>query len=303
MLPPLRQTRPDPSASARNRPLSRAARRTPLPWRRAALVPALAAGALAAGAPAWADPTASVFRPEVEAGVREFELRLGSAHPRHAPREAAASFSLEWGVNRWWSTELGLEVEREGGGPTRLASYEWENRLQLTQSPDAPWQFGLLLEVERERGSGGGGPADAGGDEAEGRGAGWSLRYGPLLQREWGARRLNLNLLFERRFEDGPQARTQLGYQWQFRPRHDARLDLGLQGLGELGRWDRWAPRAQQSHALGPVLFLRLGDGPGDADDDADAQDDGSTLAIGCLFGTGGAAARQTWRLQASLPF
>jgi hypothetical protein len=32
-------------------------------------------------------------------------------------------------------------------------------------------------------------------------------------------------------------------------------LHLGLQGFGELGAWDHWAPRDQQSHRAGPALF------------------------------------------------
>ena len=44
-------------------------------------------------------------------------------------------------------------------------------------------------------------------------------------------------------------------YQWQVRYRWKPPLQFGLQGFGELGPWDRWAPRDQQSHRAGPALF------------------------------------------------
>ncbi len=31
-------------------------------------------------------------------------------------------------------------------------------------------------------------------------------------------------------------------------------LQPGLQGFGELGAWDHWAPRREQSHRIGPML-------------------------------------------------
>lgn len=32
-------------------------------------------------------------------------------------------------------------------------------------------------------------------------------------------------------------------------------LELGVQGFGELGDWDHWASRDQQSHRADPALF------------------------------------------------
>lgn len=35
-------------------------------------------------------------------------------------------------------------------------------------------------------------------------------------------------------------------------------LEAGLQGFGEVGPWNDWAPKSQQSHIAGPALFGRV---------------------------------------------
>ena len=34
-------------------------------------------------------------------------------------------------------------------------------------------------------------------------------------------------------------------------------VELGAQGFGAMGAWNHWAPAAQQSHTLGPAIFLK----------------------------------------------
>ncbi|MBA3599354.1 MAG: hypothetical protein H0W40_18570 [Methylibium sp.] len=225
---------------------------------------------------AWASPADYIFSPVVEDGEREIDSKAGIARDRDGRSAWAGSIGLEYGVNSWWATEATVNFGREAGASTRLDSLEWENRLQFTETGRRPYEIGLLFEVERATRS----------DD------GWELRYGPLLQAHWGALQANLNLLFERRLLANEQEPTEFGYQWQLRARSDGALDWGAQGFGELGRWDRWATRSEQSHILGPALFARLGQ------DDDDPQ-----VEAGLLLGTGGAAPRATLRLQAMIPF
>jgi len=165
---------------------------------------------------------------------------------------------------------------RAAGESTRVDSLEWENRFQFTETASRPYEIGLLFEVQRATRSG----------------EGLELRYGPLLQTQWGRVQGNLNLLFERRLRAETQRPTEFGYQWQLRVHRASGLDVGAQGFGEVGRWDRWAPRAEQSHILGPAAFARLGS---DADDPA--------VEAALLVGTGGAAPRARLRMQALVPF
>ncbi len=236
---------------------------------------ALLIAACCAGA--RADPAEYVFSPEVERGEREIDSKAGIARDRDGRSSWGGKFGVEYGLTDWWSAEATVNFGRERGESTRVLSLEWENRFQLTEAGARPYEIGLLFEIERE----------------QERDEGYEIRYGPLLQWQGGALQANLNLLFERRLRaDGPQTRTEFGYQWQLRWHGDGAVDWGAQGFGALGRWDRWASRSEQAHVLGPALFARLGD------DDEDPE-----VEAGLLFGTGGAAAQTTLRLQAMIPF
>jgi hypothetical protein len=223
-----------------------------------------------------ADPAEYVFSPMVEQGEREVDSKAGIARDRDGRSSWGGKLGVEYGFTSWWASEATLNFGREVAESTRLHSIEWENRFQLTETGARPYEIGLLFEVEREQ------------DRDEG----YELRYGPLLQRHWGALQANLNLLFDRSLRAEEPSRTEFGYQWQLRWHRDARFDWGAQGFGALGRWDHWASRSGQSHILGPVVFASLGGDDGDAEFEA-----------GLLFGTGGAAPDTTLRLQAMLPF
>ncbi|MDE2309210.1 MAG: hypothetical protein KGL01_00075, partial [Betaproteobacteria bacterium] len=87
----------------------------------------------------------------------------------------------------------------------------------------------------------------------------WELRLGPLLQTEFGKLQLNGNLLFERAFgkadESGVPFSTNFAYQWQAKYRWQATLEFGVQGLGEMGKWNDWNKQANQNHRVGPAVF------------------------------------------------
>ncbi|MDE2118856.1 MAG: hypothetical protein KGJ19_09720, partial [Betaproteobacteria bacterium] len=87
----------------------------------------------------------------------------------------------------------------------------------------------------------------------------WERRLGPLLQTEFGKLQLNGNLLFERAFgkadESGVPFSTNFAYQWQAKYRWQATLEFGVQGLGEMGKWNDWNKQANQNHRVGPAVF------------------------------------------------
>jgi hypothetical protein len=227
-----------------------------------------AAGAVVAG------PTDHVLGARVEPGAPEVEARLGIERDRRGRNALGLALGVEWVALPRWGAELTVEFGREPDASARLAGIEWENRFALTQGDDRHWDLALLVEAEREFGD----------DDA-----GWSLRYGPLLEWRRGRVAGHLNLLFERRLQHA-RPPTALAYQWELRTHGERPLAWGLQGFGEVGRWDRWAPRAAQAHRLGPALF-------------AQARDPAVEIEAALLFGMGGAAPRHTLRLQAALPF
>lgn len=237
------------------------------------LVLALLAGPLGA---VQASPADYIFSPVVEQGEREIDSKAGIAREQAGRSAWAGSIGIEYGLTSWWAAEATVNFGRAVGDALRGDSLEWENRFQFTETGRRPYEIGLLFEVERATRSH----------------EGWELRYGPLLQAHWGALQGNLNLLFERRVGAETQERTEFGYQWQLRMHGDRSIDWGMQGFGELGRWDRWAPGSEQSHILGPALFARLG-----------SDEDATEVEAGLLLGTGGAAPEATLRLQAMIPF
>ncbi len=51
---------------------------------------------------------------------------------------------------------------------------------------------------------------------------------------------------------------TNLGYQWQVKYRWLATLGFGVQGFGEMGKWNRLSAQAVQNHRVGPAIFGKL---------------------------------------------
>lgn len=91
----------------------------------------------------------------------------------------------------------------------------------------------------------------------------WALEYGPALQTDFGRTQLNANLFFERSVEPEESPPIQLRYQWQLRHRWKPLMNFGLQGFGEVGRWNDGPAAKDQSHRAGPALFGQLDLGRG----------------------------------------
>lgn len=47
-------------------------------------------------------------------------------------------------------------------------------------------------------------------------------------------------------------------YQWQVKYRWLPQFEYGLQGFGQTGDVDKWAPAEQQVHKAGPAIFGKL---------------------------------------------
>ncbi len=210
-------------------------------------------GAVALGLPvvALAGPSDYVYTPTVEYGEREIDLKYGTWRFDDGPvRESKGSIGLGWGATPSWFTEAYVIWHKEPGEKTEYDAFEWENKFQLTETNKYPVDVGLVTEIEVPR---------------ERREEGYEFKVGPLLQFDTGALRWNANLLLERVFrsrEEGEHP-TEMGYQLQAAYRLRNGMDVGVQAFGEMGEWNHWAPRAQQSHRIGPAVFgkVKLGEG------------------------------------------
>ena len=195
-----------------------------------------AAATLLASAAAMADPgyyLVTVYENEGEANI---DYRYWTVKMPGSPETTWPEIGFGYGVTKRWYTEVYASYIGSSATATRLCSLNWQNDYLLTQGQ---YDFDLALHTNLIHNCGGGGQA---------------FEYGPVLQTEVGRVQLNANLIFERAFDAPGSQPTQLKYQWQVKYRWKPAFQFGFQGFGELGQWDDWAPRRQQSHRAGPMI-------------------------------------------------
>ena len=202
----------------------------------------IAALTLAASSAAIAGPADYIYTPAVEYGEKEIDFKLGTGRQGDAARTSAASIGIGYGATEWWFTEFYVKYKMSGFDHTKYDALEWENKFQLTEPGQYPVDLGLIVEVEH--------PTD--------RTEGWEVKWGPLLQTDFGKWQLNGNLLFERSYRAAVPTGTVLQYQWQAKYRWQQALEFGFQGFGDVGQWDNWLPADQRDHAMGPAIFGKL---------------------------------------------
>jgi len=226
-----------------------------------------------------ASPADYVYTPTVEYGEKEIDFKAGAARLKDGTLTQAASLGFGYGATETWFTEFYLKQEIAGKQVANLA--EWENKFQLTETGKYPLDIGLITELEAPLSSN----------------APWEFKLGPLLQTEFGKLQLNGNLLFERAFgkadESGVPYATIFSYQWQAKYRWQSVFEYGLQGLGELGKWNDWNRQADQVHRVGPAVFGKLALGNRQA----------IRYNAAWLFGVSTAAPDHTFRMQVEFEY
>ncbi|PHV06887.1 hypothetical protein CSQ96_12930 [Janthinobacterium sp. BJB412] len=170
-------------------------------------------------------------------GQASLDYKYWNAH--YATRTVAApELGVGYGVTARWYTELYATWVKFNGEGARLSAQSWQNDYLLTQGQYA---FDLALHTKVER------PRE--------RANGYGLEWGPVLQTEIGRTQFNLNLFFQRDYRAVAGGPTELAYQWQVKHRWKSWLQFGLQGFGEVGKWNDWLPAERQSHRYGPAVF------------------------------------------------
>jgi hypothetical protein len=197
---------------------------------------------IAASGHAFAGPADYIYEPTVEYGEREIDFKAGTAKKGADPRESAASIGFGYGATDYWFTEIYGKYKHANGDNAKFDAIEWENKFQLTETGKYPVDVGFLLEIERPK------------ERAEG----WEVKWGPLLQTEYGKLQLNGNVLLERSYRSAGMSETELQYQWQTKYRWTKEFEFGLQGFGEMGKWNEWNSRQERNHRIGPAVFGKL---------------------------------------------
>lgn len=218
-----------------------------------------------------------VDTPDIVRGERELGVKYGSATPLAGNAMQATAIGLGYGVTDLWATEVILKRERTSR--QGVTSLEWENRFLFDEMGKYSVDVGLLSELEAP---------------LAGR-APWELRVGPMFQTRSGSFQWNANVLLVRAFgavdEFGVPFMTNLAYQWQMKYHWRAELEYGLQGMGELGKWDNWYKKSEQNHRVGPAVFGRLG------------TQQAVNYNAAWLFGTTAGSPNHTFRMQADYAF
>jgi hypothetical protein len=190
---------------------------------------------------ARADPDDSILTTYAENGERQIDFRIGAIGQSGQATQSASTLGYGYGLTDYWFSDFYVSYVRNGDSNTDFDGAALENTFRLTNG-QYPLDVGLYTEVEYQ--------AD--------RAAGYQIAFGPLLQADIGLTKINFNLLFRRNYlADFPNP-MQLGYQWQIAHHWNFPLDFGLQGFGEVGQWNHWAPSNEQSHRLGPAIFGKL---------------------------------------------
>jgi hypothetical protein len=222
----------------------------------------------------FAGPADYVYTPTVEYGEKEVDFKYGTARQKNGTLVQATNVGYGYGAGEYWFTEFYLKQKRSGNQTENMA--EWENLFQLTETGEYPVDFGLVTELEA--------PLSAD--------LPWEIKLGSLFQTEFGKLQLNGNLMFKRAFgkadKSGEPYVTLFGYQWQAKYRWKPDFEYGLQGFGEMGKWNDWNKQADQFHNAGPAIFGRFVLGKGQA----------IRYNAAWLLGTNNATPKHTFRMQ-----
>jgi len=190
---------------------------------------------------AMGDPYDSLLTTYTQNGAHQIEFDIGTQKPAGQGSSSAAALGIGTLATERWFTEVYGSYARDSGEATQFNSAAWVNTLVLTDGQSA-LDVGLYSEIEYE----------------QDRAAGYQVKIGPLFQTEFGLTTANLNFLLHRNYLADFSNTMQLDYQWQLKRRLNASLEYGVQGFGELGTWDHWAPHDQQAHRIGPVILGKL---------------------------------------------
>ena len=187
---------------------------------------------------AAADPGYYVVTAYDNAGLRTADFRYWTFKPNGQGEIIWPEVGFAYGVSSRWTTELLLSWIGSSQMSTQLSTVNWQNEVLLTQG-EWPVDVALHLQYIDDR-------------IYRGRRA---IEFGPVLQTDVGRTQLNANVFFERGLGAEKDDPTTMKYQWQLRYRWTPPLHFGLQGFGELGPWNAWAPGNGQSHRAGPAVF------------------------------------------------
>lgn len=191
-----------------------------------------------------------IFTPVVEAGHFGAEAlsTFNAGMPQHdeheehghgAPR-AAHELAFHGGITDFWMAKLALGLSREDGEAYAATSLALENVLRLTPPSAGAFDFAWFTSVS------------AGLDS----GASNFVEFGPILSLDAGRWSMVLNPFLEKSF--GENREDGVAFAYAFRASYEIaeKLSVGIEGYGEVENIADAPPASEQTHRIGPVIYI-----------------------------------------------
>jgi hypothetical protein len=169
-------------------------------------------------------------------GQVSIDYKYWNAKSTNTPALGAPEIGVGYGVNSRWYTEVFAAYRHTQQQGTDFYGLNWQNDVLLTQG-EYPFDLAIHTNIEQY--------ADQG----------YGIEFGPAMQTNIGKTQLNGNIFFQRDYRTGKVSPLLMTYQWQIRRHWIPLLNYGIQGFGELGKWNDWDDAGHQSHRVGPALF------------------------------------------------
>lgn len=187
-----------------------------------------------------------LYSPRVEKGELSAEADLNYSHDgdKESDKYFSQVLALEYGVNDWWMTELGAEIEKENGDHDKLTNLKWENVI-------APWKpgenfidVGLYVELEK---------AMQGGESD-------NAETQLLLEKDIGKFVNTANIKLEHAIgENSGNTDWGSGFAWRTKYRYDQAFEPGIEYYADFGAFDENLSFDEQEHVAGPVIQGKIG--------------------------------------------
>jgi hypothetical protein len=201
--------------------------------------------ALMTSTPAVASDKLMVEYPTVNPGETEIGMRVMALSDNNPDVNNSQTRKLGagYGFTNYWFSELYAEYEKPPDSNTaQVQYYEWENMLRLGE-PGMHWaDWAVILEYSRA--------ADP--QEQD------SVKLMPIMQTRFSHTMLTLNFGFGRNPTENNTNHWQLSYGWQYLWLGNPAYRFALEGYGQVGDVNHWAPAQEQTHQIGPALVGKV---------------------------------------------
>jgi hypothetical protein len=196
-----------------------------------------------------------IFAPDVDLGETSFETvgDLGFDRDRDKSGEQSYTADVEYGITRWWQTELEIDVNRAAGTArdTDFNQVTSENLFQFTEHDESWVDAGFFAEYEQ---------STLPGTASE-------ALLGPILRKDFGGTATTINLFLEKELGEHAAGRALFTYAAETRLDDlavqvggQAELEPGFQIYGTPGAFGHFARWSAQDERAGPQLFGTITD-------------------------------------------